>query len=115
MASRSAWAVEGVVERVYDEAVDGLKTPESWKQQMITMATCTLLERDAAEQLLAPVTPAGYEVVDYTDPATMQRKRPDRPAVATAESPLKWFIIAHVIVAAIAAVYFWRRRVTSTV
>jgi hypothetical protein len=114
MEPRSAWAIEGIIERIYDESVDGLATPEKWKQQLITMATCTLLEREAAEKLLAPVTPAGYRVVDYTDPATLQRKAPRRSvALATAESPLKWFIVAHVVLAALAAGYYWRRRSAS--
>jgi hypothetical protein len=116
MEPRSAWALATIKELVYDESVDGLSTPEKWKQQLITMATCTLLDRQAAEKLLTPVQPAGYEVVDYTDPATLQQRR-QRPAVSVvkAESPLKWFIVAHVVLAAVAAVYFWRRRFASAV
>jgi hypothetical protein len=115
--SRSAWALESITERIYEENVDGLATPDQWKQQMITLATCTLLDRDATEKLLAPVAPDGFQVVDYTDPATLQQRRPPRkPAVmATAESPLKWFIVAHLVVAAVAAVLYWRRRLASAV
>jgi hypothetical protein len=116
MEPRTAWALEGVTERIYEEQANGVENPGSWKQQLITAATCTLLDQASAEKLLAPIEPAGYQVVDYTDPSTLQRKVSRKPVpVVNAESPLKWFIVAHVVLAALAAAYFWRRRFASTV
>src|SRR5690606_35444246 len=114
---RDAYAIQSISERIYDESVDGLSTPEQWKQQLVTAVTCNVLTRDAAEQLLQPVIPAGYQVFDYTDVSTMQRKSSPPVALQTAaEFPLKWFILAHVIaIAAAAAVIFWRRRHASPV
>ena len=117
MEPRSAWAIKAITERIYEDTVDGLATPDRWKQQLITMATCTLLDPATTEKLLAPVVTEGYQVIDYTDPATLEQRLPPRKPtlLATAESPLKWLILAHVVFAAGAAVYVWRRRSASAV
>jgi len=117
IAERDAWAIQSITERIYDENVDGYATPEKWKQQLVTTAVCTVLDRDAADKLLSPTVPEGYRVIDYTDEATMRRKSPPvTMSVASTESPWKWFIAGHVVViAAAAAIYYLRRRRTSPV
>ncbi|WP_145034367.1 hypothetical protein [Caulifigura coniformis] len=117
IAERDAWAIQSITERIYDENVDGLATPDKWKQQLVTTAVCTVLDRDAADKLLSPTVPEGYRVIDYTDEATMRRKSPPMSMVAaTTGSPWKWFLAAHVVViAAAVAIYYLRRRRTSPV
>jgi hypothetical protein len=114
---RDAFAIQGITERVYDESVDGIATPEKWKQQLVTSVTCEVLDREAADALLKPEVPAGYRVIDYTDESTMQRKAPTPgPRVTNSDFPLKWFLLAHILMfAVVAAVFFWRRHRTSPV
>jgi len=116
IADRKAWALAAIVDLVFAENVDGLATPDQWMQRITTSVTCNLLEPEAAQKLLSPVIPAGYQVIDFTDAASRPRKAPQLAAAAEAGFPVKWFVLAHVVLFAIvAAVIVWRRRRTSPV
>ncbi len=111
---RDAWVIQQTIEHIFDLSASMSQAPTEWKQEMRTSIAHKTLDRAVAERELAVQIPEGAPVFDFTDDSAMARK--PRPPVAerlSAESPLKWFIVAHVVLITAAGGFYLLRRLRS--
>lgn len=111
VADRGGRVLKEMTEHYYDQSPDSKFAADEWKQELRTTVTHRPLDRVTAEKELVATYPASAPVYDFTDDKPPMRKQAPQAAVVRAtESPLKWFIAAHVILlAGVAAFFLWRR------
>ncbi len=111
VAGRGGRVLKEMTEHYYDQSPDSPFAAGEWKQELRTTVTHRPLDRATAEKELVATFPASAPVYDFTnDTPPVRKQAPKAAVVATADSPLKWFIAAHVVLlAGVAAIFLWRR------